>query len=281
MKNRLWSVLLALIVLILPLSCSAPGQSDQLKVVVTILPQADLVRGIAGDGIDITVLVPPGQDPHMAQLHPGQMVSVSQAKAYFIVGSGLEFEEANLERIIEQNPQMLIVNLAEGTQIIENDPHIWLSPSNAKIMLENIARGLITIDPENADYYEANFDAYLEKLSDLDKEIEDLLSPFTERTFLAYHNAFNYFAHRYNLEQIAIDEGAGITQGNILRAITQAQEHNLNYIFVTPQTDPRQAKQVAEQMGLELEIEIIDPLPSAYLEGMKDVAQKLAKEFEA
>lgn len=282
MKNRLIVALLLVALTLLPLSCYQAGEeSGNTKVVATIPPIASLVKGVGGDKVDVVVLVPPGESPHALQLTPGQLVEISKAKAYFIIGPEedpvLEFERANLEKIKDQNPTLKVVNCSKGVEIVENDPHIWLSSPNAITMVENIAQGLILIDEANRDYYKANLATYREELWGLHRRIEELLSPYEGQPFLVYHNAFAYFARTYGLAQVALDEGGGISPGSIVRAKEAAREHNLDYIFVSPQVDTSQVESLAQE--IDAEVVTIDPLPQDYLVDLWDIAQKLSEEF--
>jgi zinc transport system substrate-binding protein len=277
MKSRLLRAFLIL-VLLLPLSCVGPAQSDRLVVLTTVLPQADMVRQIGGDNVEVIVMVPPGQDPHTYQLGISQMVKVSQAKAYFILGSGLDFERTSLEKIKAQNQEMLIFNTSEGIEIEGNDPHIWLSVTNAKVMVQNICDGLKKIDSDNADYYQSNCDRYLDKLEDLDKDIEEKLATVDERYFLVYHPAFGYFASEYGLTQLAVEEeGKDPATADLARIIEEARAHDIDYVFVEPWLDPSKARVIVSELGAE--IKVLDPLPESYIEGMKDITDLIYEEL--
>jgi len=282
MKNRLLGALLIL-VLLLPLSCVGPAQSDRLVVLATVLPQADMVRQVGGDNIEVIVMVPPGQDPHTYQLGVSQMVKVSQAKAYFILGSGLDFERTSLEKIKAQNQEMLIFNTSEGIEIEGNDPHIWLSVTNAKVMVQNICDGLTEIDLTNADYYQSNCDRYLDELVGLDEYIRDKFDGVDEdeRYFLVYHPAFTYFASEYGLTQLAVEEEGKESGFDRVRIIEEARAHDIDYIFVDPWSKAQQeyAEQLAVDIGPDVEVKTLDPLPESYIEGMKEITDLIYKEI--
>ncbi|MEX2059501.1 MAG: metal ABC transporter substrate-binding protein, partial [Nitrosopumilaceae archaeon] len=80
---------------------------------------------------------------------------------------------------------------------------IWLNPSLAKIQVKNIAEGLIELDPDNGPYYHDNSENYIKKLDTLDSKIRDELSNCS-KDFVAFHNAFTYFAKEYGLNQHTI-----------------------------------------------------------------------------
>ncbi len=278
MKSRLLRAFLIL-VLLLPLSCVGPAQSDRLVVLATVLPQADMVRQVGGDNVEVIVMVPPGQDPHTYQLGISQMVKVSQAKAYFILGSGLDFERTSLEKIKAQNREMFIFNTSEGIEIEGNDPHIWLSVTNAKVMVQNICDGLKKIDSDNADYYQSNCDRYLDEIQTLDDYIRDKFDGVDENKqyFLVYHPALGYFASEYGLTQLAIEEEGKDPGFDRVRIIEEARAHDIDYVFVEPWLDPSKARVIVSELGAE--IKVLDPLPESYIEGMKDITDLIHEEL--
>ena len=102
--------------------------------------------------VEVTVMVPPGASPHTYEPTPKQLFEVSEADIYFQVGSGIDFERLFMRKISEVNRQMLVVNCSEGIRIVNRDPHVWLSPINAEVMVKNIYRGLAAVNPENEEY---------------------------------------------------------------------------------------------------------------------------------
>jgi zinc transport system substrate-binding protein len=272
-------LLLVAIAATVTLSCGEKSSdNDRMGVIVTILPQAEFAKSVGGEKVEVTVMVPPGADPHTYELTPNQMKKVSGAELYAKVGSGVEFELAWLNKITAQNKDMLVVDCSQGINLLQQtgddeeeegmDPHIWMSPLNVKVMVENICDGLVEIDPENKAYYEANRDAYLQKLTQLDQEIKEGLSGVTNRVFMVYHPAFGYFAKEYDLTMLSIEkEGKEPTAAGLARLIDQAKEHNIKVIFASPQFNPQSAKVIAGQIGGK--VILIDPLAEDYIANMQ------------
>ena len=248
--------------------------------VVTILPQADFVEEIGADNVDVTVMVPPGASPHTYSPTPSQLRAVSRAKIYFKVGSGVEFENAWMDKILGVNPDMLVVDCAQGITKMGKDPHIWNSPVNAKVMVNNICDGLIEIDPEHEAEYTANRDKYLQELDEVDAYIHERLDRFTKnRVFMVYHPAFGYFATQYNLRQIAIEhKGKAPTPNVIQDCIDQARQYNLSYVYVAPQFTTKDAEVIAQEIGGQTVF--IDPLPLDYCANMRSIGVSLSLEME-
>ncbi len=288
-------VLLVLLLAIFPAGCSSTGGgSDKVGVVVTLLPQAEFVERVGGDKVDITVMVPPGASPHSYEPAPSQITALSNAAMYAKVGSGVEFELAWMENLLAQNPDILVADCSKGIDVIAMaehehegedhdeeaghdhggiDPHIWMSPVNAQIMVRNITDGLIEVDPANSTFYEQNHDDYLEELGQLDTDIRGGLEGVQNRTFMTYHASFGYFAAEYGLTQLPIEaEGKEPTASGLLELIDEARSLGIKVIFIEPQFNPQSAEVIANEIGGS--VIAIDPLARDYLENLRAMADK-------
>ena len=292
-------LMLAVALMVFGASCSKDEKATgNIGVVVTILPLADFVENVGGEKIDVIVMVPPGADPHAYEPTTRQMVELSEAEIYVKVGSGVEFEVTWMDKIIEQNKDMLVVDCARGIELIEMvvdedevhggddhhhhggmDPHIWLSPLNAKVMVENIYEGLVEVDTENAAYYAQNRDEYLAELDQLDKDVEEGLSGIENRRFIVFHPAWGYFAQDYDLEQIAVEiEGKEPSGKDIAHLIEEALENEIKVVFASPQFDAKSAEVIAEEIdGVVL---YIDPLAEDYVDNMYVVLGYMVQAME-
>jgi zinc transport system substrate-binding protein len=273
-------------------SCAQEAEATtKLGVVVTLLPQAEFAEKIGGDKVDVLVMVPPGASPHTYEPTPSQMVALSRARLYAKVGSGVEFELTWMDKLIAQNKKMFIVDCSKGIELQQMtvgdedepagsmDPHIWMSPRNAQIMVQNIASGLIKIDPANRDYYEQNRDTYLQILEQLDRDIRDSLSAVKNRIFMVYHPAFGYFASNYNLTMLPIEaEGKEPTPAGLQHLIEQAREYNIRVVFTEPQFNPQSARVIAE--AIDGRVVSIDPLARDYIENLRILLGELVQVME-
>jgi zinc transport system substrate-binding protein len=275
-------------------SCQETNQPhDKIGVVVSIAPQADFAAAVGGEKVVVTVMVPPGADPHTYEPTPSQMVGVSNASMYAKVGSGIEFELAWMDKIRQQNEKMLVVDCSKGTQMIGmeknhgdvgeqhrgEDPHIWLSPRNAKLMVGNICGGLIQVDHQNEAYYTRSRDEYQSKLDALDEDIREGLSGVINRRFIVFHPAWGYFARDYNLEQIPIEIGGKEPSAkDIADLIQRAKELSIKIIFAEPQFNPKSAETIAKEIGGR--VVFIDPLAEDYISNMHLVLDELVKAME-
>lgn len=283
---------------------------DKIGVIVSIPPQAEFVEKVGGDKVVVTVMVPPGANPHTYEPVPIQLEEVSRAQIYVKVGSagtgsGIEFELVWMDNIIDINRKMLVVDSSVGVKFFtvtykngipvkyneydENstdksilkgiDPHIWLSPANAKIMSENIYRGLVRVDPQNQGYYKKNLDNYLAELDMLDDEISQMFSEKENKVIIVFHPTWTYFALDYGIKQIAIEEeGKEPTAEGIKELIDEARQYDIKVIFASPEFSTRSAEAVAREIGGS--VRLVSSLKKNYLENMKEVARAFAESMK-
>jgi len=288
-KKRIMVVIIILIAATAVLTYLASqngGQSNNGKigVVVSVAPEVEFVEAVGGDRVNVSLMVPPGADPHTYEPLPNQLRDVSQARMYVEVGTPLEFELNYMDRIKSTNQNMLVVNSSQGIELIPNtaehedssDPHIWVSPKKARIMVENIYQGLVQVDPAGQEYYAKNRDQYLQQLDQLDKNITETLKGKENTKILVYHPAWAYFCNDYHLEQIAIESGGKEpTSQEIAKLVDMARQNNIKIVFVEPQYNPQAAQVIASEIGGQ--VVVIDALDRNYLENIRKVTEAFSK----
>lgn len=261
--------------------------SDKLGVCVSILPQAEWVKAIGGDKVDVTVMIPPGASPHVYEPTASQMKAMTNSEIYAAVGSGIEFELNFLGKLLEINPGILLVDCSQGVQLIEveehqhgeehpdehnnsYDPHIWLSLTNTGIMATNICNGIVATDPDNEEYYKQNLNQYLNELDEMHQTFKQGFSNLVNRVFIIQHPSMGYFARDYGLIQIAAEEGGSdATIQSMVNVIEQAKQNQVKIIFVSPQFPPNVADAVARE--IEGTVEPLDTLAENYCENMQNI----------
>lgn len=300
--NKLYSALRTgiqlLVILSLCIALPACSQKDtpidKIHIVVSILPLAEFTEKIGGNKVDVSVMIPPGASPHSYEPRPGQFTRLSKAQLYVKIGTPIEFELVWLEKILSTNKDISICNASKGIELIttnpdhgpgENrnatniDPHVWLSPKNAKVIVENIYRALISIDPDNQLFYQRNREQYLSELENLDQDITAVLQKKKDRKFMTYHPAWGYFASAYNLEQISVEnQGKEPTAKSILHLIEQAKTDDIKVVLTSPQFNTKSAEVIARE--IQGQIILIDPLEKKYIANLKKIASILDQAME-
>lgn len=156
-----------------------------------------------------------------------------------------------------------------------DDPHVWLSPPNLKIMAEEIAQALTAADREAGDFYTRNAQALHEELDAAHSRIAAMLKPYAGSSFYVYHPSFGYFADTYGLEQRAVEiEGKSPMPKQLKQLIAQAKQEKMRVIFVQPQFDPKSARAVARAIGGN--VVPLDPLQGEVIENLMTMAQKIS-----
>ena len=237
---------------------SLSGQGH--KILVTFYPLYQFTKAIGKEKIDASIIIPPGIEPHDWEPTIQDIQKMKNADMIVINGAGLE---SWITKVTSINPNIMIIDTSSGIPLLEKnsngldkiakkDPHIWLDPVLAKKQVQNIADGLIKLDPQNANYYQQNANDYKAKLDMLDNEIKTDLSTCDKKDFLAFHDAFSYFSKEYGLHQHTIVGGLDPETEPTAPALQQitkdAQSLGLNVIFTEEAANPRVSQVIADEI---------------------------------
>lgn len=249
-------------------------------VAVTIVPEQTFAQAVCGDLAEVVTMVPPGNSPENYEPTPEQMEKFSKASLYFSIG--VPTEEAN---ILPKVGDVKVVSLRDAVSEVypartfesgEADPHIWLSPKRAKVMVETIAQEMCQFDPSNADTYNKNAEAYTDQLDELDQYIQNALANVKDRKFIVYHPAFGYFADDYNLTMYALEEeGKEATAQHLQDMVDLAKRENIKVIFYQEEIDSSQSASFAEEIGGKTMQ--LSPLAANYIDNLKSMADLMAE----
>jgi len=290
---------------VLLMSCAVPAlaSAGKLHVAVGVAPVENFAKKIGGGLVQVTQLVPGGADAHTYEPKPSQMRAIAAASVY--LSCGLEFEEAWEPRLKGANPKLVFVHTDAGLQKMpmpeghghhehhdakakaghgheeEMDPHVWVAPSQARLMAVKIADAFSKADPANAKTYAANLKAFTQEIDALDGRIKELFRdvPPQKRGFLVFHPAWGYFARDYGLTQTAIEfEGKEPTPKRLGAIVTQAKAKGAKVIFVQPQMSRRTASVIAQAIGGRL-VEA-DPLAEDWAANLLKVATSFRQELQ-
>ena len=252
------SVLLALGLSACEQSGPVTGKTDnRLKVVTTIAPLYSFTKNIAGDSVVLENLLPSGVGPHEYSLSPVDARKIADADILIKNGVGLEewmnklIGSANEFRTDSQ--KLVLVDTSEGVNVIDNDPHIWLSLHNAVLQVTNIKAALVEADPGNADEYEKNAADYIKRLEALDREIMEHVDKWRIKELVTFHSAFSYFAKDYGLKQSAVIEGSPEAQpspSHIAEIMDIIQRAGTRVIFSEPDASHKIMDSIAGDLGL-------------------------------
>jgi zinc/manganese transport system substrate-binding protein len=274
---------LAPVAVIAALAISACGgasptdTSTKLKVVATHSILGDAIANVAGDKIELTVLVPAGGDAHTFEPSPQDTAKITNAALLF--ENGLEFETWLDDMVTASGSQAARVVVSEGVeprQIEEehegeeaegeahdhgkHDPHIWQSVANWIIATKNIRDALVNADPANARTYTANAEAYIAELQTLDTYIFEQVKtlPEARRKLITSHDSLGYFANRYGFEIVGTaiaaisTETADPSAQEIAALVDAIKAAGVPAVFAENVHNPKLMEQIAAEAGVAL-----------------------------
>lgn len=250
----------ASLTVLLSVGCGAGNEADsRTRVVATTTQIGALVREVAGDRVDLTVLLAAGADAHDYEPSPKAVAQIKDAKVVLMNGIGLD---EWLNGIVGGAGAKQVVVVTDGIVVRDGgdghgDPHVWHDPDNVKIMVENIVAALSKADPGQAETFRANGDAYNAKLDAVDAQIRQLIDsiPPGNRKVVTNHDSFGYFFDHYGLEFVgAIIPGTSKDaqpSAKDLAALTDLiKTEGVKAIFAEEEVDPGVARQLAADTGV-------------------------------
>jgi len=233
---------------LLTLAVLAPAVSSAQGVFVSIPPQAFVVEALAGDLVQVDVLLPPGASPATYEPTAKQMATLDHAQLYLQIGD-------------------------HGAGLL--DPHIWLDPQRMKIIASTTADALEALLPDEAPGIKERLATLHRAIDDTDARVAALLAPFAGRTLLVFHPAYGYFTRRYGLIQMAVEvDGRAPSARRLATVVDELRQQPVPALFVQPQFSRSAAERVAN--ALDCELVELDPLARDYLANLEIMADRIA-----
>lgn len=304
-KKHALALILALFTL-LATGCAAQ-KDGQTTIVTSFYPMYVLTLNVT-DGVDgVTVQNMAEQNVgclHDYQLQTRDMVALEGADALVINGGGME---QFMDKVMTLREDLPVIDASEGIEMLpsvsEHDhddhddhdhdhegevmnAHVWLDPSLAMVQVRNIAEGLANADPDHADAYRSNAEAYILKLEQLKAEIAEQLAPYAGREIITFHEAFTYFAEAFGLHVagvIATEPGEEPSTRDIADTCDLVNTLGIRTLFVEPQYPQKAAQTIARETGAS--IYTLDPCVSgdgsmeSYENIMRENARVLTEAF--
>lgn len=244
----------------LVLAGAGPAMAQDFKVVTTFTVIADMARNVAGDAAEVVSVTKPGAEIHGYEPTPRDLVGAVDADLVLWNGMNLELWFEQFLNNLGDKPSATVsegvaeIPIAEGSYEGQPNPHAWMSLDNALIYVDNIRDALAEHDPENAEVYAANAEAYKAKISDTIGPLRELIQtvPEDQRWLATCEGAFSYLARDFGLEEVYLwpmnADQTGTPQ-QVRRMIDTIREKEIPVVFCesTVNTDP--AKQVARETG--------------------------------
>jgi zinc transport system substrate-binding protein len=246
-------------------------------VTVTIPPYKYFVEKIAGDKVDVNVMVSNGNNPETYEPNAQQMMELSNSALYLKVGS-IGFEQTWIKKLQDNAPDMKLIDTSVGITPAKTpggniDPHVWMSCKNARIISSNIFKALCQLEPENKTFFQKN---YQQLLSSIDRQDSIIRKSFKDnpemvRKFVIYHPILTYFARDYQLEQLAIEEeGREPSAAQLKSLIERARKQKIRYCLIQAEFANRNTTTFIKES--QTKAMDINPLQADWANAMKEVS---------
>jgi zinc transport system substrate-binding protein len=284
----------AAVFIAIPIGCkenSDRPEKEEFLIVASFFPVYIIARNIAdgAKGVKVFNMTPPVTGClHDYSITTDDMKHLENADLFLINGAGMESFQ---EKISRKFPGLSIAELSEGIPLIKDsageNPHVWVSISNAMLMAENCLKALSAKDPKNAGIYSDNAGRYIKRLDGLKKEMTISLKKYRGSKIITFHEAFPYFAKEYGFEIAAVIErepGSGPSARELAETIEIVRKSKIKVLFAEPQYPSSSANVISNETGTK--VFILDPAVTgdddkdAYINIMKKNLSVLKKAFE-
>ncbi|MEK8132779.1 metal ABC transporter substrate-binding protein [Paenibacillus filicis] len=278
-KRNVGSIVL---LLMLVMALTACGQSKsalvsgKVNVVTSFYPLYDFTSKIGGSHVNVINLVPSGVEPHDWSPKSRDIQNLTNAEVFAYLGAGFEGWVGHTLDSMKKDAKVQVVEASRGITLIpggdeheadhdkkgkkddhdhgSNDPHVWLSPVNAKQMALNIKEALVKADAAHKADYEANYKQLADKLDALNNQYKTQLASTSKKEIVVTHQSFGYLAKDFGLTQKAImglSPDAEPTSKDMKNILQFVKDNGVKYIFFEELVSDKMAKTLAKDAGVE------------------------------
>ncbi|WP_426453355.1 metal ABC transporter solute-binding protein, Zn/Mn family [Paenibacillus sp. S-38] len=283
---------LALIAVLAVVSaCGKPQAAlvnDKINVVTSFYPLYDFASKIGGAHVNAINVVPAGVEPHDWSPKSRDIQNIKNSQVFVYLGAGFEGWVNDTLESLKSDSKSLVVEAGKGVALIEGtgvahehetehkdeagheeeehnehavDPHLWLSPVNAKKIAENIKNALVQADTAHQADYEANFTKLAADLDALHLEFQTKLSTVPKKEIVVTHQSFGYLAKEYGLTQkpiMGLAPDAEPTSKDLQGILQFIKDNDVKYIFFEELVSDKLAKTLAQDAGVQTAV--LNPL---------------------
>lgn len=292
--------LISLLPFVNPLN--AKDETKKSTVAVSTFALYDVAKHIAGDSVEVFMILPFGVDAHSYELTPKEMLKINKSDIVFYNGAGLEpwikgFSFKN--RALDISKHVKLKELRHEHHHGDKhhkashsvDPHYWQDLDNMKLAAGLIAKELSALLPNHSQEYAKNRDSYEKMLQNLDAEYKKNLSSCKLDTIIVNHDAFSYLALRYGFHVEALSTlspEAEPSAKTMIELIRHVKEHKVGTVFFESFASDRAIKSIAKEA--KVKVDMLQPLGNitadeakanlSYEDIMRVNLQKIAQALE-
>ncbi len=240
-----------------------PAHAEKIKAIATISIIGDVVHNVAGDAVNLVVLVGPNGDAHEYEPIPADSINIAKADIIFENGLGLEHWLDKLYAASGSNAKRVVVSQGVTSRVFndnpqDTDPHAWQDVTNVILYTQNVRNALVAMDPANKALYESNAKDYIQKLQALDAWVKEQVAtiPVDKRKLVTNHDALGYFARRYGFQIIgavipsATTEAADPSAKETADLLNIIKVNGVHAIFSENMANPKLAQTLAKEAGV-------------------------------
>lgn len=239
---------------------TSQSASAKLKAVTTFTVIADMARNVAGDAAEVVSITKAGAEIHNYQPTPRDIIKAVDADLILWNGLNLELWFEKFFKNLGDIPSVIIsqgvdpIGIGKGPYSGKPNPHAWMSPTDALIYVDNIAKAFAKFDPDNAATYETNAEAYKAKIMATVAPVREILSSIPEesRWLVTSEGAFSYLARDFDLKEAylwPINADQQGTPHQVREVIDLIRKENIPAIFSESTVPSDPAEQVARETG--------------------------------
>lgn len=272
--------------MLLVTSCGPKKKVENNTILVSIEPLRYVTEYLVGGNFNVESITPREATPETYAPTVQQIKAIDECLAFVRVGS-LGFENTQIRKVTDNSPHLYIINAAANTKKLPmcdhdhgdehhggEDPHIWMSPRNMKIIALNVYKQLCYLDQKNAEAYKERLLKFSNEMNELDSLTHEKLDTCKNKAFLINHPALGHYACQYNLIQISMEHDGKEPSPKQLEAVLErCRTHGVKKIFAQEQHSDKGVKRVAEELGVE--VHYINPLSYNWKEEVERITQIL------
>ncbi|TDQ66350.1 ABC-type Zn uptake system ZnuABC Zn-binding protein ZnuA [Maritalea mobilis] len=231
---------------------------DKFKAVTTFTVIADMAKNVAGDTAEVVSITKPGAEIHNYQPTPKDIIKAQDADLVIWNGLNLELWFEQFFENLRDVPSVVVTDgiepmgIASGPYSGKPNPHAWMSPTDAKIYVDNIAKAFAEHDPDNAAIYLENAENYKAEIDSVIAPIREKLNaiPENERWLVTSEGAFSYLARDFGMKELylwPINADQQGTPQQVRAVIDNVRENNIRAVFSESTVSDAPAKQVERE----------------------------------
>ena len=249
-----------------------PAVAAPVNVVATLPVLKEFAEEVGRNHVSVTTLISGFESEHTYSPKPSDLKRLAEARLVLEIGLGLEVWVGNLVKSAG-NPDLRIITTSRGVPLIRDDvsddsssgnPHIWLDPENAKVMIRHIADGLVAVDPAHKHEYLANLAEYVTRLERVQQDLRSRVAALHDRRIVTHHPAWPYFARRFGFRiegSIIPLTGAEPSVAHLADLARRIKADKIKVIVTEPQLNQKMASVLAHETGAL--VVVLSPLPGA------------------